>query len=189
MCLLTKLCYNSDTIFVLNIFKTICIYLGMMQSLHPQIWRNMGVILRTCGGINDLNIVSFIGTLCITESTTLSISPFSDGLIIPLCICLTEISIDIFGKTPFWFNYGLETLTTSLETHDGLTLGWEITNSTLSYLNIFVMVLHIEQHIISFSVKNSIWGIFALILCPLLTKLRAAPWEIIVSFIKFLIVG
>ena len=51
------------------------------------------------------------------------------------------------------------------------------------------MVLHIEQHIISFSVKNSIWDIFALILCPLLTKLRAAPWEIIVSFIKFLIVG
>ena len=57
----------------MNIFKSICISLGMMQISHQQ------VILQTRGGINHLNVVSLISTLCVTETTTYANSPLSDG--------------------------------------------------------------------------------------------------------------
>ena len=94
----------------------------MVQISHLQILRNLGVILRTCDGINYLNDVSLISTFCVTESTTLSSPQFSDGFIISLCRFLTEISINLFGKTSFWFDSGFKTVTTALDTNDGFTL-------------------------------------------------------------------
>ena len=72
-----------------------------MKILHSQIWGNLGVILRTCGSINNLNVVSLISNFCVAESATLSNPHFPDGFIISLCISLTERSINIFGKLPF----------------------------------------------------------------------------------------
>ena len=79
-CLLIDLCWKCVTILVLGLFESICTSLEMMQSLHPQIWRNLGVILRTCGGINDLNVVSIISTFCVMESATISNPSLSYGL-------------------------------------------------------------------------------------------------------------
>ena len=77
MCLPIYFCYKSITILVLDLFKSICIYLGMMQRSHTQIWHNLGFILRTCGGINDVNVVLLINTLYVTKSSTLNNPPLS----------------------------------------------------------------------------------------------------------------
>ena len=50
------------------------------------------------------------------------------------------------------------------------------------------MVLYIGRSIIDFSLNFPIRGILALILCPLLTKLRAAIQQSLVSFIKCFII-
>ena len=168
------LCCKSITSFVLDLFKSICISLGIIQSSHSHIWLNLGVILRNCCGINNVNGVSLIRTFYATESATLSNTPFSEGFIISLCIYLTEISINCFGKTSFWFDSGFKILTTSLETLDGLILVWESTHSKFSFLSRFLMLLYIERPLIAFSVKFSNMYIFDLISCPLLTKLCAA---------------
>ena len=109
----------------INLFKTICTSLRMMQSPHPQILRNLGVILRTCGGIKNLHVVSLISNFYVTELATLTIPPLLDGFIISLWRYPTEISINIFGKKSYWFDSGLKKVTTSLDTHNGLTLGWD----------------------------------------------------------------
>ena len=77
-------------------------------------------------------------------------------------------------------------LNTSPETHDGLTLGLEIIHSTISSLNIFVIVLYIEWTIIYFNVKFYIMDIFTL---TLLTKLRADLRPSLISFVKHFILG
>ena len=124
--------------------------LVMMQSSHPQIWRNLGVILLTCGGINDRIVVSVTSNFCVTKSTTLSKPSLSDGFITSLCWSLTYISINFVGKTSFWFDSGLKTVKKLLDTHDGLTLVWDSIHSTISSLNRFVIVLYIKRPLIYF---------------------------------------
>ena len=103
----------------------------------PRIWCNLGVILRTCGGINDLNVVLFIRDFCVTSSNTLSKLPLSDSFIILLCRYLTEIFVKHYQKTYFLFYSWFKNMTTSLERHYGLTLGWEIMDSIIYSLNCF----------------------------------------------------
>ena len=59
----------------MNLFKSIYISLGIMQISYRRNWQNLGVILETCGGINDHIGVLLIRDLFVTESTTLSNSP------------------------------------------------------------------------------------------------------------------
>ena len=119
VCLTENLCCNIFTSLILDLFKLICISLGMMQTLQPQIWRHLGVILQICGDINKLNVVLFISTFCVTESTTPSKPPFSDYFIISLCRSQSEIFIIIFGVTLFWFHFGIKSVITLLDTYDG----------------------------------------------------------------------
>ena len=143
-----------------------------MKILHTQIWRNLGVILWYCSCINYLIVVSFIRNFCVPESTTISNPPLSYGFIISLCRSLTEISINILGRTSFQFDYGLTTFTTSLETHDVLTLGWEIIRSKNLLSIVFYGITYwTNSHL--FQCNFSIGGIFTLIYCPIIAKLHA----------------
>ena len=135
----------------------------------------MGIFFWTCGGINDLNVVSLISPLCVTESITLANRPLSDWFIILLCRCLTEISIYIFWKISFWFDYGFKTGITSVDTHDGLKLRCDSIHSKYSSLKHFVVVLYLDKNPHIFQVNFSIRDISDVIFCPLLKKLRAAP--------------
>ena len=106
VCLPKYLCCKYFTSLVQDLFKSICVTLGMMQRSHSQIWRNLGVILRTCIGINDLNVVSLISTLFVTESTALAKPPFSNGFIISLCRSLQKSPLKFwkhFIYIWFWF--------------------------------------------------------------------------------------
>ena len=134
-------------------------------------------------------VLSFISTLYVTESTTLVNPPLSYSFIISLCISLTEISINAFVKTSFWFDSGFKTVTTSIDTHDGLTLGLDSIYSTIYYLNLFVVVLYLEIPLVTFRVVISIRNIYAPIFFPLLTKLRAALWQSFVYSVKCFIVS
>ena len=98
-------------------------------------------------------------------------------------------SIHIFVNTSFWFDSGFKTVTTSLDTHDGLALGWDITHPIIYSINIFAIVLYLEQTLIAFRVKFSMSNIHALIISPLITKLRSALLPRLVYFITCLIVG
>ena len=80
-----------------------------------------------------------LSRICVTESTTLSKPPFSYDFIISLCIYLTKISINIFENKIF--DSGFKIINISLETNDGLILGWKIIHSTIYSLNNVVIVL------------------------------------------------
>ena len=162
VCLLTDLCCKSVTSLVLDLFESICILLLIMKSSSPQIWRILGVILRTCGGINNLNVVSIISTFCVTESTTIGNPQLSNCFIVSLCRSLTEISNNIFDKTSFWFYCGYKTMTNLLERNDSFTLGWDSIPSTKYSLDSFVIVLYLEKPLIDFRVIFSIRNISAL---------------------------
>ena len=173
----------------MDLFKWIYTSLGTMQSSHPKIWRNLGVILWTFGGIKDLNVVSFISTLCVIESTTLANPPFSNIFIISLCRYLTEISINIFGNTSFIFDSGFKTVTTLLDTNDGFDIGMIKYPFNNSFSWWFFIVFYFESTIIDFRGEFTIRDISALIFCPLVTKLRTDLWPRLVSFINSFIVG
>ena len=100
------------------------------------------IFIVIIGGINYFNVVSLFSTFCVTESTTLSNPPFSYSFTILLCRLPKEISKNVFEKNPCWLDYGFKKVTTLLDTHDGLTLGPDITHSTISTLNSFVSVLY-----------------------------------------------
>ena len=152
----------------LYLFKPICISLVMMKISHPWIWPNLGVILWTYRGINDLNIISLLMNLCAIESATLSKPPLSDGFIVSFCRSLTEISLNVLVKTYFWLDSWFETVTPSLEKHGGLALVWESIHSKIYSPKTFVIVLNIYKSLIDFRVILAIMDISTLILCPLL---------------------
>ena len=141
-------------------------------------------MFRTCGDINDLKVVSLISNLCVMESTKISNPQLLNGFIISWRRSLTEISINIFGKKYFWLYSGLKNVTTSLDMHDGVTLGWDSIHSTIYSLNSFIFVLYLKQCLIDFRVIFSISDTHVLIFCPLLTKLRAELRQRLVSLIK-----
>ena len=99
-----------------------------------------------------------------------------------------EISINIFGKTSFWFDYGLKTTTTSLETHDGLELGWYIIHLIIYFLIILVWY-YILSNLSLISVYNFPLGIFFSYNCFFLTKWCSSLLQGLVSFIKCFVVG
>ena len=171
------------------LFKWIFISFGIMQSSHPQIWRNLIVISQTCGGINDFNVVSLINNLCTTESTTLANPLFLDGFFIAFCRYITEIFVNIFGNNSFWFNPGFITVTTSLDIHDGLTLGWYIMYS--KFLISIVLFLYYILSGLSLLLGEAFYirDMSDLIFFPLLAKLCAALIPRLVYFVKCFIVG
>ena len=161
----------------------------MTQISHLKNWHNLGVILRTCGCINYLNIVSLISTSCVTYSTSLANPLPSNIFIISLCKSLTEISINIFEDNYFISDFWFKTVKESLDTHDGLTLGWKSINPRTSSINNFDILLILEQPLIDYSKSFSIRDISAFIFCPLLTKLHTALRPRLIYFIKYFIGG
>ena len=121
---------------------------------------------------------------CVNESTTLYNPPFSYFLIISLHRYLTYIPIK-FCKTAFIWLWVKKFMTASLETHHGLTLVWESTHSRIFSINFFV--LYFQWPFIGLWEFNM--DISAHSLYPLHNKFRASLRKIIVSFVKFLIVG
>ena len=85
--------------------------------------------------------------------------------------------------------FGFKTVTTLLNTHDGLKLGLNSIHSTISSLNCFVIVLYPDKPLVDLRVNFSIRGISDNIFPPLLTKLRAALRPMLVYFIKCFVVG